>query len=141
MRHRIVQLSAAVLLALAAFARSPQAQPPVAVGATAPALNVFLDCERMFCDFDYFRTEMTWVNWVRDRAVADVHILVSTQETGAGGSEYTLNFIGLRAFAGLQDTLKYVAPPTATRDEGRKGIEQILKVGLVRFMARTPGAD
>ena len=89
MRHRIVQLSAAVLLALAAFARSPQAQPPVAVGATAPGLNVFLDCERMFCDFDYFRTEMTWVSWVRDRAVADVHVLVSTQETGAGGSEYT----------------------------------------------------
>src|ERR1041385_8095423 len=35
-------------------------------------LNVFLDCS-FFCDFDYIRTEIPFVNWVRDRTDADVH--------------------------------------------------------------------
>ena len=28
-------------------------------------LFVFLDCNARNCDFDHFRREITWVNWVR----------------------------------------------------------------------------
>src|SRR5947207_10729638 len=74
--------------------------------ALRPTLDVYVDCEDWrACDFDYFRTEITFVNWVRDRQVADVHILVTTQQTGGGGREFTVTFLGLRAFAGLADTL------------------------------------
>jgi hypothetical protein len=103
-------------------------------------IRVYLDCEYMGCDFDYFRTELTMVNWVRDRQVADVHILVTMQQTGAGGREYTITFIGLRQFSGLTDTLKYVSPPAASQDEMRKGMAAQFRLGLVRYFARTPSA-
>jgi hypothetical protein len=40
---------------------------------SSQTVRVYLDCDYMGCDFDYFRTELTMVNWVRDRQVADVH--------------------------------------------------------------------
>ena len=108
---------------------------------STPASNTitaYLDCQNLFCDFDYFRTELAMVNWVRDRAVADVHLLVTRQETGSGGDEHTITFIGLRGFQGVNDTLKYVSPPSATDDDRRKGLAGIFKLGLVRYFARTP---
>ena len=33
------------------------------------------------------RTEITFVSYVRDRTAADVHVLVTTQGTGGGGTE------------------------------------------------------
>ncbi|MGH7638279.1 MAG: hypothetical protein ACREOK_11565 [Gemmatimonadaceae bacterium] len=109
--------------------------------AAATSLNVYLDCQTFGCDFDFFRTELTLVNWVRDRQVADLHLLVTSQTTGAGGSEYTVNFIGLRQFAGMTDTLKYVAPPAVSDDERRRGLARVFRLGLVRYLARTPAAS
>jgi len=108
--------------------------------ASAPRLSVYLDCQTTYCDFDFFRTELTLVNWVRDRQVADVHLLVTTQSTGAGGSEYTVNFIGLRQFAGITDTLRYFSPPAASDDDRRRGLGRVFRLGLVRYLARTPDA-
>src|SRR5438874_1772349 len=120
------------------------AQAPSATTAVQPAVapvSVYIDCEEYeACDFDFFRTEITAVNWVRDRQVADVHILVTTQQTGAGGREYTVHFLGLRQFAGLTDTLKFVTQPEATRDEKRRGLARVFRLGLVRYLARTPAA-
>jgi len=56
--------------------------------------NVFLDCREARCNYEYYRTEIDWVNWVRDRQVADVHIVMTAQGTGAGGREYLFDFIG-----------------------------------------------
>ena len=132
MRHLLGALL--IVFGLANSGRAQEAPVP----ASSPTLSVFLDCQNVFCDFDYFRTELPAVNWVRDRAVADVHLLVTTQETGAGGGEYTVTFIGLRQFAGLTDTLKYVSPPSSTDDDRRKGQAGLFKLGLVRYFARTP---
>jgi len=103
------------------------------------AVRVFLDCPNSPCDFDYFRTEITFVNWVRDRQFAQVHVLITAQSTG-GGQEHTLAFIGLERFAGTEDTLRYVSHAADTQDDVRKGLGQILRLGLVRFAARTPVA-
>jgi hypothetical protein len=88
--------------------------PGIAAGQeTNPeALRVFLDCA--VCDFDYLRTEMTYVNYVRDRKDAEVHVLVTTEPTGGGGTEFTIDFIGLRQFAGASERLRYVAATTNT---------------------------
>ena len=102
-------------------------------------LSVFLDCDE--CDSEFVRTEIAYVNWVRDRTVADVHILV-TQQDGAGNSEtYTLAFIGQRAFAGRSDTLFFATNPTTTQDEERSGLTRTLSLGLVPFVARTVAAQ
>jgi hypothetical protein len=115
------------------LATTARAQQPV-------ALSVFLDC-RSGCDEDLIRTDITYVNWVRDRAVADVHVLVTSQESGAGGREYTVAFLGLRSFAGRGDTLVYNSNPTTTSDERRRGITRAISLGLVQFVAHTSAAQ
>jgi hypothetical protein len=100
-------------------------------------IRIFLDCS-FFCDETFLKQEITWVDYMRDRRDADVHVLVTTQDTGGGGTEYTIKFIGLGPFAGVEQTLRYNAPQTATSDENRKGIAEILKRGLVRYASESP---
>jgi hypothetical protein len=114
----------------------PQMPAPV----QAATLSVFLDCEDG-CDTPYIRTEIAYVNWVRDRTAADVHVLITSQDAGGGGDQFTLAFIGQRAFAGRGDTLTYSTNATTTDDEERQGLTRTLALGLVQFVARTPGAQ
>ena len=107
---------------------SPQQEEP---------LRVFLDCDDRMCDFDHFRREVDFVSYVRDRMDAELHVLVTSQDTGAGGEEYTLFFIGLGNLEGAQDTLRYVSFPDETEDVTRSGLVQTFKLGLVRFLAPT----
>ena len=114
---------------------SAQASPE-----TAPArVRVFLDCDA--CDFDYLRREVEFVDYVRDRKDADVHVLVTTQGTGGGGTEYVFQFIGLGRFAGVNDELKFASQQTNTREERRAGYTRVLKLGLVRYVTSTSLAD
>lgn len=106
-----------------------------------PVLRVFLDCQNLRCDFDHLRREIQWVNWVRDRQVAQVHVLGTQQRTGGGGREITLSFIGLRVFAGRSDTLRFQTGVTATDAEERDALTRELALGLVRFAAVTPLAE
>jgi hypothetical protein len=103
--------------------------------------SVYLDCQDGGCDFDFFRQEIKSVSWVRDRTAADVHVLVTSQSTGAGGTQFNVAFLGLGRFVGMGDTLTYATNPTAVDDERRKGLAQVLRVGLVRFVARASGFD
>jgi len=103
------------------------------------APKVYIDCD--WCDIDFIRTEIRFVNYVRDRKEAQVHILITTQRTGSGGREYTLTFIGRKDYEGMNDVLKFVSKPSDTEDQIRRGIVRMLKMGLVRYVARTPLAD
>jgi len=100
------------------------------------APKVFIDGNRL--DIDYIRTEITFVNYVWDRKEADVHVLITQQRTGGGGREYTIAFIGLGSYAGLNNELKFYSNRTETDDEVRKGLVQILTLGLAPYAARTP---
>src|ERR1043165_9572245 len=84
--------------AACALAVSPLAAQDSTRTAQDSAVRVFLDCPDSFCDFDDYHTEITFVNWVRDRADAQVHVLITTQTT-SGGQEFTLAFIGLERYA------------------------------------------
>jgi hypothetical protein len=103
------------------------------------APRVFIDCRR--CDRDYIHTEITFVNYVRDRQDADVHVLITTQRTGSGGQEYTMEFIGQRDYSQIQHTLRYVSTRTDVRDEVRKGYVEVLKKGLFPFVMFSPIAE
>lgn len=130
-----VRTAVALVLMLSTVAAAQDRQ-----AATPDAANVFLDCG-FRCDEDFLRTEITYVNWVRDRTVADVHLLVTTQSTGGGGTEFTLAFLGQQRFAGLADTLRHVAPPTNSSDDTRRGLARTIAMGLTRFVARTEAAS
>ncbi len=108
---------------------------------TAEALRVFLDCRTTYCDFDYVRTEINFVNYVRDPVDAQIFVLVTTEYTGGGGTQFTVNLLGQRDFTGRNDTLYYVSRQTDTYDEVRRGLTQTLKLGLVRYAARSSLAD
>lgn len=130
------RLTACCLFALAFHAPTIAAQDT----STAPhGLRVYLDCSR--CDFDYLRREITFVDYVRDRTVAQVHVLVTTERTGSGGRQYTLKFIGRGRFDGLNDELTVSTSQTATDDEDRAALAGTLRLGLVRYVAHLPIAD
>ncbi len=102
------------------------------------APRVFIDCQSYYCDLDYVRTEITFVNHVRERREAQVHVLITLQGTGSGGLEFTLSFSGQKEFKGMDETLKYFSHKADTEDEIRQGLVRVLKVGLVRYVAKTP---
>ena len=106
-----------------------------APSAAQERVRVFLDCRA--CDFDYLRQEIQFVDYVRDRTDADVHVLSTTQGTGGGGTEYVFRFIGLGRFAGMDDELKFTSQQSSTTEERRSGYTRVLKLGLVRYVAAT----
>lgn len=126
-------------LLLAAALVAPAAKLTAQNGAAGPALRVFLDCDE--CDNDYVRNETRWAEFVRDRTVADVHVLVTDINTGAGGDKFTIELVGLGRFAGRADTLRFVSLPTQTSAERRDGLTRTIQLGLAPFVARTPAAS
>jgi hypothetical protein len=120
-------------------AGSEKAQTPDGDGLRKTAPRVFIDCPS--CDMDYFRTEITFVDTVRDGKDAQIHVLVTTQATGSGGTEYTLACSGQEQFAGDDNVLKYIAGKTDTSAKIRSGLARILKIGLVHYAAKTAVAD
>jgi len=101
---------------------------------TAP--KVYIDCGS--CDLDYIKTEIPFVNYVRERKEADVHVLITTLSTGSGGREYTLTFLGQNRFTGQDDVLKYFSHRTDTQEEIRSGLTEVLKIGLITYVNQTP---
>jgi hypothetical protein len=101
-------------------------------------LRIFLDCAGVSCDYDHLRTEVSFVTYVRDRQDAQVDVLITMQETGGSGSEFTARFIGREEFEGEDDTLSFAAPALSSQDGIRSGLAQLLKRGLVRYVNHTP---
>jgi hypothetical protein len=110
-------------------------------GPETNGINVFLDCNTFGCDFDFFRREIPVVNWVRDREVADVHVLITSRSTGGGGRSFELSFLGLRDFEGDNGELAWASSGDSVEDEVRTGVAEQIKIGLVRYIAGTPAAE
>ncbi len=105
----------------------------------APRLAIFLDCS--FCDEDFVRQELTYVDHVRDREVAGVHVLVTQQDTGAGGEAQTFDLIGLGPFEGLDLSTVYTTNVNATEAEEREGFLRTLRAVLVPYLLQTSMRD
>ena len=104
-------------------------------------LRMFLDCPTFFCDLDFFRRQISFVDYVRDRRDADVHVLVTSQRTGGGGQEFEINFIGIGDYEGIEANLRYASGSTDTQDETRRGLARIIRFGLMEFVAASPVAN
>lgn len=113
---------------------TPTEPPAAKLPPDAPRL--FLDCP--YCDQNFMRRKVGFVVYVRDRADADVHALVTARVTAGGGLELTLRFIGLGRFAGMGEDVNTVfVPPLYTDDDLRKELARALRIGLARFAALT----
>ncbi|WP_242917046.1 hypothetical protein [Pontibacter liquoris] len=113
-----------------------QAQTPAA---KPENLRVFVDCQA-YCDLDYVKREITFVDYVNDRFQANVYLLITSQATGSGGREYKLQFEGQQHFAGMAETKSYIRQATATDDEDRKQAIEIIKLGLLPYILKTEKA-
>ncbi len=127
----------AVLLALLVIPQGIRAQS-ADVPARKELLRVFLDGNYFRFGFDYIRTEIDFVDWVRDPADADLHIIVTSERAGSGGNAYTFDYIGRKTFAGRADTLVHISSQTDTQDELRSAVVRLMKLGLVPYILKTP---
>lgn len=94
-------------------------------------LRIFLDCQ--FCDDTYYRQNLGHVEFVRDRKVADVHLLFVRQRNGSGGFTEKIQFIGLGEYVEVQDTVEYSTDVNMTADDKRKIQLKYIELGLVRY--------
>ncbi len=146
---------AAILRKLARFAAGAALTAAALASASVPAaragvpfeptngrpLRLYLDCDSDFCDFDFFKRELAWVDWVRDRADADVTVLVATRATTGGGTEATLYVMRAPGAGPAADTLRVISPPAASPDVGRRLVVRTLAAALARDLAVRPEGE
>lgn len=129
--HRI----SAGLLTLACGVLSLIPSAPAAAQNGPDRIRVFLDCQTHGCSQQEFRTEITFVEWVRDRTVADVHLILTSQSTGAG-TQFVFDFVGLGEFEDTDLRLQHTVSDTDTRDEELEALVRTFKGGLVPYVAQ-----
>jgi len=103
------------------------------------APKVFLICD--YCDQSYYRNEITFLNFVRDRRLADIVILLRTINTGNGGTEFTLEFSGENAFKEITALEKFNAIPNLSNGEIREGLRDAIKKGVLPYLLKSDLAD
>jgi hypothetical protein len=96
-------------------------------------LTVYIDCRG--CDDDFVRSEVNYVNFVRDQSVAEVQLLVTLQRTGGGGFQFTLDYIGLGEFEGKDNTILFISPQSDTDELMRNRLVKYVKLGLVNYLS------
>jgi len=131
MRQSLVKLFFAFLL-LSPFVF--KAQPADTIQRN-DAPKVFLVCE--YCDQNYYKNEITFLNFVRDRRLADIVILLRTINTGNGGTEFTLEFSGENNFKDITTTEKFNAIPNQSNGEIREGIRDAIKKGVLPYLLKS----
>ncbi|MGD8600988.1 MAG: hypothetical protein PVF19_06545 [Gemmatimonadota bacterium] len=132
-RLAAMRLPVRTLIAALAVLAPAAAAAQAGSGIRADAVHVFLDCNTRRCDSEYFRTEISFVNWVRDRTLAEVHLIITSTETGGGGDVYDLEFIGLEELEGTDDRLSVTTLGTDTEDEILAQLSRVIAAGLARY--------
>lgn len=100
------------------------------------APKVFIECEA--CDLDFIKAQLGFVKWASHLDEAQVHVIISLQKTERGEEEYTLSFKGRKEFEGDNDLLKYRPEKEAPPEKVKEGLVQTLKMGLMRYVGKTP---
>lgn len=97
-------------------------------------ISVFLDMP-FRTDEDFIRQEIPVVDYVRDKEMADVHVIMTRHGSGTG-TNYAASFIGYETFENMNYELSYWDDATNTSDETRRGYTKMIKIGLAPFVAK-----
>lgn len=99
--------------------------------------KVFLDCN--VCPQQYIRQNIDFVSFVRDRQVADIHLLITRQFLGGGGREYQLDYRGLNDNYDMQFAYTIQTYAADTRIEIQRKLTNAIMSGLMPYVAsQTP---
>ena len=99
-------------------------------------IKLFVDCSNAFCDNNYIKTQIDFIDYVLDNQAADIHLLITQQNNGGGGSQYQLIFYGQHRFH-ISDTLRYNTKPNNTDFENRNLLVKYIQIGLLPFISKT----
>jgi hypothetical protein len=113
---------------------------PIQEEAKNGRLTVFLDCPG-WCDTNFIQQQIPLVNYVRDKELAQVHVIITRHGGGRTGTTYMLSILGSRQFSGMINELSYWAPSTNTADQNRRGYTNQLKIGLAPYIAGSSMAE
>lgn len=135
-----------LLPAAQVLAQPPEQAPPPRLQGPPPraplfgtgVLRLFLDCDHE-CDSEFIRRELTFVDHVRDSQSADIHALVATEQTGGGGSRWTIQFIGAGRLAGYSERVTFDTAQTDSPDVRRRALLKWLKAALATPAALAAG--
>ncbi len=89
----------------------------------------------------YLKEQIPYINYVRDRAVADLIIIGTSERNGSGGTKHSLFMEGQKDFKSMGDTLYYSCSPDETEEQKRVKEVHTLKMGLTRYVLKTPLAE
>ena len=104
-------------------------------------LKVFIDCSNTWCDQTFIKSEINIVDFLLDNQASDVHVLITEQSTGSGGSQYQMIFFGQNTFKQLTDTTRFNTDPNATEFEERDLLIKYLKLGLTPYIVKAGGGN
>ena len=100
--------------------------------------RVFLDCPG--CDIAGLQKEIAFVEWVAAAGDAQVVIAITSEAAASGETVYKIQFRGQREFNGDDSSLDYTAGPEPKPDDLKAGLGRTLKLGLMRYVGKTPVA-
>ena len=130
-----VMLCVALLGGLSAAAAAAAAGDSTSA---APRLRFYLECSSGSCDFEFLKQELQWVDWVRDRQDADVHVLLTQLRTGGGGTASELFVTRLHGGGPAADTVRVFSAAGASDDARRRLLLRTVSAILARDLAERP---
>ncbi|MGA2586589.1 MAG: hypothetical protein ABSF88_06160 [Candidatus Aminicenantales bacterium] len=86
------------------------------------------------------RKDIAYVQYVEGEAEAQILVEITSQKTDHG-EEFTIALTGRREFSGVDNLLRYTADPSQKPEDVQKGLINVLKMGLLRYVSKTPVAD
>lgn len=111
----------------------------VTAHAQSTPLKVYLECNE--CYHNEIKEEMTFVQYVRDRAESDVHIKTHSEWLTGDSRRVHLQLLGQGTYATLTDTFTIACESWESATQVHDKIEKHIRAGLVRFMAYSNNLD
>lgn len=118
-----------------------QSSTPAADTNAVPLPLVFLDCQALGCDTDFLRVELTWMNFVRDRNRAMVHIIATSRSTASGGAELSVTFERPNDPGAQKDSVLAIVPLGSSADQARRVLARAIGQGMLSVVRGTPLAN
>lgn len=104
--------------------------------AQTPLLKVFLGPE----GFDFFRSEVNFVDYVSDRSMSDVQFQSVAEYVDNGATRFKYLFLGYGRFEGQNDTIIWHTDPGENQGSIREKSILAYKQGLLTYLLQTPAA-
>ena len=100
---------------------------------------VFIDLEG--ADHEFIQKAINFVDHTEEASIAQINVRVTSRAMETGDTEYTVSFIGQGDYEGDNDELKFSAPKDKPENERQMELADLIKMGLMRYVGKTPVSD